>query len=112
MVETFESKQRLDTGGDCVLFDSKGVALAATVPPDIGPATLLVAPVTDALNTTTSAGLVDQSLDRDDIWAVKGYALNRVVVDRLESSTMTPRQLVEAVSKLRFGWQGKAMSEM
>ena len=94
------------------IVDSHGVAIETPIPGDLGPATLLVAPVIDALKTINSDGLVDRSLNRDDIWAVKGFALNRVVVDRLEPVSMGPRQLFDAISDLRFGWQVKALAEM
>lgn len=112
VVSILELKERLAQGGNWVLFDSHGVAIETPIPGDLGPATLLVAPVIDALKTTNSDGLVDRSLNRDDIWAVKGFALNRVVVDRLEPVSMAPRQLFDAISDLRFGWQVKALAEM
>lgn len=112
MVSIQELKKRLADGGDWVVFDSDGDPMDLSVPPDIGPATLLVGPVTDAVKTTTPAGLVDRSLDRDDIWAVEGFALNRVVVDRLEAGVMSPDQLYEAVNALRLGWQIKSLSEV
>jgi len=112
VVSILELKQRLAGGGDWVVFDSRGDALDVAVPPDIGLATLLVVPVTDALKTITTDRLVDQSLDRDKFWAVEGYALNRVVVGRLGSSDLTPRELYDAVSELRLGWQVKALAEI
>ena len=111
MISIIELKRRLANGDDRVLFDARGEALDVLVPPDFGPAILLVGPVTDALKTVTPEGLVDQSLDRDEIWAVEGYALTGVVVDRLESSLMTPRELYDAVSDLGFGWQVKTLAE-
>lgn len=112
MVNIIELKRRLADGGDWALFDSHGEALGVLVPPDIGPATLLVAPVTDAVKTTTSDGLVNQSLNRDDIWAVQGLALNRVVVDRLDREMMTLREIYDAVVSMRIGWQVKKMAEI
>lgn len=109
MVSILELKERLADGGDWVLFDSKGAELDLPVPVDIGPATLLVGPVTDAVKTTTPEGMVDRSLDRDEIWAVEGYALNRVVIDRLEPLVMTADELYEAVTALRLGWQVKPL---
>ena len=112
MVSILALKQRLVNGEDWVLFDSHGAALEVPVPPDIGAAALLVDPVTDALKTITPQGLVDQSLNRDEIWAVKGFALNLAVVDRLESSEMTSRELYDAVVDLRLSWQVKTMAEI
>jgi len=112
VVSILDLKKRLADGGDWVLFDSRGDPIDILVPPDIGPATLLVGPVIEALKTTTSDGLVDQSLNRDDIWAVEGFALNRVVVDRLESSVMSPREIYDAVSNLRYGWQVKVLAKI
>jgi len=112
VVSIIELKERLAAGGNWVLVDSQGGSMDMSIPRDLGPATLLVAPVTDALKTTSCDGFVDRSLNRDDIWAVKGFVLNRVVVDRLEPIAMDPRQLYEAVSDLRMGWQVKALAEM
>jgi hypothetical protein len=76
-----------------------------TIPPDIGPATLFVSPVTDALKTV-SDGMLDGSLDRESVWGVEAFALNRVVVSRLDGDReLSPHDLHEAVSKMTFGWQ-------
>ncbi len=82
-----------------------------TIPPDIGPATLLVSPVTDALKTVFD-GLVEGSLDRDSVWGVEAFALNRVVISKLDGDQeLSPLDLHEAVSNLAFGWQVAPMPE-
>lgn len=112
MVNILELKQSLADGGDWVLFDPYGETLDLPVPPDVGPATLLVGPIADAVKTMTPGGMVERSLDRDDIWVVEGYALNRVVIDRLEPVVMSMNELYEAVTALRLGWQIKPLSEV
>lgn len=97
---------------DWVVIRPGGEPLEMTIPPDIGPATLLVSPVTDALKTV-SDGRVVGSLDRDSLWAVEAFALNRVVISRLlgEEGEMSPYDLYEAVSSMAFAWQIAPMTE-
>lgn len=103
---------RLGEGENWVLFDIAGTPFDLPVPRDIGPATLLVSPVTDALKTMSEDGLVVESLDRANVWSVVGYALNRVVLKKLDHVNMSPDQLYEAVVGLRLGWQVKDLAEV
>jgi hypothetical protein len=97
---------------DWVVVRPGGEPVEMTIPPDIGPATLLVSPVTDALKTV-SDGRVVGSLHRDSLWAVEAFALNRVVISRLkEEEEMSPYDLHEAVSNMAFGWQIALMPQL
>ncbi|MGB7860710.1 MAG: hypothetical protein WBM90_09455, partial [Acidimicrobiia bacterium] len=108
MLDISALNARLAEDENWVLFDTAGAPLDLRVPRDIGPATLLVSPVTDALKTMNEDGLVVESLDRAHVWSVVGYALNRVVLKKLDHVKMSPEQLYEAVVGLRLGWQVKA----
>ena len=94
---------------DWIVVRPTGEPVDTEIPPDIGPATLLVSTMTDALKTVSEDGFVDGSLDRESVWKVEAIALNRVVVSRLEGEEMSPLDLYRAVIGLRLGWQIAAM---
>lgn len=94
---------------DWIVVRPTGEPVDMEIPADIGPATLLVSPMTDALKSLSEDGFVDGSLDREAIWGVEAFALNRVVVRRLEGDEMSARDLYEAVIGLHFGWQTASM---
>lgn len=94
---------------DWIVVRPTGESVDMEIPPDIGPATLLVATVTDALKTVSEDGFVEGSLDRESVWKVEAIALNRVVVQRLEGEEMSPLDLYRSVIRLRLGWQIASM---
>ena len=105
MVTISRLKDIIPDDRDFVVIPVTGEPVSFEVPKDIGPATLFVAPVTDALKTVSDDGLVDRSLDRDSVWAIDALALNRVVLHRLEDDTATFLELIEKVAELGFSWQ-------
>lgn len=89
--------------GDWVVVRPSGEVVDMEIPINIGPATLIVSVVGDALKKVED-GLVTGSFDRDSVWAVSAFALNRVVIRRLEGE-FTPLGLYDAVLDLGLGWQ-------
>lgn len=88
---------------DWVVVTPEGDTLDLAIPGDIGPATMMVRPVTDALKKR-SGERITGAISREEMWLVEAYALNRVVLRSLEGA-MTSDELVEAVCRLGYGWQ-------
>lgn len=89
--------------GDWVVASPDGDVLDREIPKSIGPATLMVRPLTDALKRVVADRVVE-SISRDDVWSVEAFALNRVVVEKLEGE-LEPRDLYEAVRATGLAWQ-------
>lgn len=91
--------------GNWVAFDKHGDRVDYTVPNDIGPATLSVSPVTDALKTVDDVGNLATSGDKAAFWSVDAIVLNVVVLDRLPESVDSVEDLIEKVRQIGFTWQ-------
>ncbi len=102
MLKVSELEEHLGHG-DWVVVRPGGEIVDMEIPANIGPATFIVSAVTDALKTS-DAGLITGSLNRDDVWAVDAFALNRVILKRLEG-VYTPLELYQAVVDLGIAWQ-------
>lgn len=89
--------------GDWVVVRPSGEVIEMEIPKNIGPATFIAGPVTDAVKTQ-SEGLIIGSIDRDTLWAVEAFALNRVVVRHLDG-VLTPLELYQAVVDMGLAWQ-------
>lgn len=96
---------RAQLDGDWVAIDKHGHVVEYTVAKDIGPATLSVSPVTDALKEVDDADRVVGSVDKNTVWSVDAIVLNTIVLQRLPDSTYTAEELIEAVRDVGFGWQ-------
>ncbi len=107
MVLFAELKQAVASGRDWVAVSTDGELVELDIPRDVGPATLLVSAVTDALKTLSSERLVVDAPRRDHVWQVEAFVLNRVVVEALGSDVEVPEGLLDAVEALGFGWQVK-----
>ena len=112
MVSISALRSRLDDDTNWVVIDPQGAPLEVGVPADVGPATLLVGPVTDALKARGDGDDIVSSVDRDDVYAVEGFALHRVVLDRLEDVEVDTRGLFELVKTTEIAWQFKPLTEM
>ena len=112
MFSISDLKGGLSEESNWVVVDPDGVPLEFEVPADLGPATLLTGPVTDALKRVDHRGRVEASVDREEIYAVVGFALHRVVLDRLNDSDVDTLGLIELVEATEIGWQYKPISEM
>lgn len=89
--------------GNWVAFDEHGNSLEVDIPDDIGPAALLVSPVTDAVKRLD--GETVESLDRDQMWLVEAIVLNVVILRRLGDLEATSEELLSAVRDLGYTWQ-------
>jgi hypothetical protein len=86
-----------------VAFDTQGNPVEIDLAIVHGPATLLVAPVTDAVKRM-SGGVVE-SLDRDQMWVVEAIALEADVLVALGEVELTAEELWQAVDQAGFSWQ-------
>ena len=91
-------------GENWVIFDPSGRVLHDDVPRAAGPATLVVAPLTDAVKRVAD-GKVVGSMDRSGLWRVHALLLNRIVLDKLGSGTFEARDLIDAVAATGISWQ-------
>lgn len=91
--------------GDWVAFDKHGETVDYVVPKDIGPATMSVSPVTDALKQVDEADRVVGSVDKHSVWSVDVIVLNSIVLRRLPDETYTAEELIDVVREAGFAWQ-------
>lgn len=103
MISTRELKSRLD--GNWVAIDKHGRSVDYEIPKDIGPATLAVIPVADALKQVDEVDHVVGAVDKNAVWSVVAIVLNSVVLNRLPDESFTAESLIEAVRDAGFGWQ-------
>ncbi|MFZ0013231.1 MAG: hypothetical protein WAL25_03855 [Acidimicrobiia bacterium] len=101
-------KTRLE--GNWVAFDKHGRPVVYRPPKDIGPATLGVRPVTDALKRVDENDEVVGSVDKKSVWAVDVIILNTIVLDRLPDQSFSAEGLIEAVRSVGFTWQISSIS--
>ncbi len=67
------------------------------------PACLVVDELTDAVKLVEGDALGD-SIDRDELWAVRGFALSREVVASLTPGTYSAGELIVAVRASGYAW--------
>jgi hypothetical protein len=93
--------------GDRVVFDRWGHVVEVEVPEGIGPATLMVSPLTEAVKRVDEAERLVESVNRSGMWAVDAIVLSSVVLSRLEATgeSMTAEELIDAVTEAGFAWQ-------
>lgn len=96
---------RGELDGDWVAIDRHGQVVDYEVPKDIGPATLSVSPMTEALKRVDQDDRVVGDLDRDTVWTVDALVLNTVVLRRLPEREYTAEELIDAVREAGFAWQ-------
>lgn len=89
--------------GSHVAFDTQGNPVEVDIADVRGPATLLVAPVTDAVKRLRDG--VVESLDRDEMWVVEAMVLERDVLRDLGGVDLTADELWVAVEEAGFTWQ-------
>lgn len=89
--------------GGYVAFDTQGNPVEVDIADVRGPATLLVAPVTDAVKRLRDG--VVESLDRDEMWVVEAMVLERDVLRDLGEVDLTADELWVAVEEAGFTWQ-------
>ncbi len=67
------------------------------------PAVLIVGDVTEAVKRVEEDAVIGP-IDRDELWAVKGFILDREVVDDLPLQLESPADLIEAVKEAGYRW--------
>lgn len=87
--------------GERAIFDNRGRRARGTLPE--APAVLVAKRVTDAVKSA-DRGFITGGLDRDELWAVEGFALSGEVVEALGADEIDPADLVERVGELGYDW--------
>ena len=105
MIDIGALRDVMAEGSDWVMIGPEGDFREPRVPPNAGPATILVSSVTDAVKRVGDEGLIDGSVDRRALWAVEAFLLNRVVVEKLEPGTLHADALLKTVPRTGIGWQ-------
>lgn len=103
MISIERLREQLD--GDWVAFDKQGHLVDYDVPNDVGPATMSVSPITDALKEVDDADRVVGAVDKNSVWSVDAIVLNTIVLRRLPDETYTAEELIRAVRDAGFAWQ-------
>ena len=96
--------------GDQVSFDKWGHTVDIEIPEGLGPATMLVAEVTEALKKVDFADRVTGSIDRAEMWSVQALVLGRSVLDQLEGDEISAEDLIEAVEATGVTWKVSPIS--
>lgn len=92
------------TGRDRMLIDDSGELFEVDGLPEDAPIpALVVGKVTEAVKQVET-GTVVHHLDRDALWVVEGFLLDRNVVDSLPDDVDSSTRLIEAVRKAGFEW--------
>jgi hypothetical protein len=87
-----------------VLIDTSGQPYRVDgLPDDASVPSLVVGKVTEAVKQVET-GTVVQYLNRDALWAVEGFLLDRDVVDSLPDDVNSPERLIDAVREAGFQW--------
>lgn len=95
---------------DRVSFNKWGHPVEIEIPAGLGPATMLVVEVTDALKDVDFADRVTGSVDRAGMWSVQALVLDRSVLQRLEGDEMPVEDLIEAVEAAGVAWSVSPIS--
>jgi 2-C-methyl-D-erythritol 4-phosphate cytidylyltransferase len=85
------------------VIDADGALKEGVAPEASDPAVLIASPVTDAVKVV-SGGLVQDSLDREALWSIEGFQLQREVLLALDNSVTSPQSLIEQVIEAGFQW--------
>jgi hypothetical protein len=103
-VISFAVLREVGSGPEPFQIDLQGVVTNLDDLPDraLVPA-LVVGQVTDAVKQAES-GMVAGYLDRDTVWAVNGFVLDRDIVAGLDERVDSAVKLLEAVREAGFEW--------
>lgn len=91
------------------MVDAEGRRVEREVPPNAGPASLLVSEVSDAVKKVRGDRVVG-SIHRGRLWSVEAFVLNRIVLARLDCGPVDAEALLEAVAATGFAWQAVPVS--
>lgn len=84
-------------------IDANGSVISPAPVVPGSPATLYVRQPTDALKIVSS-GSVDESVDKETVWEVVGYAISREVCAALLSMEAPHTDLLDDVPALGYAW--------
>ena len=104
MIDLTLTRDLLEAGVDRLGFDSTGEVIEPGLLSGEGPAVLRVDDVTDAVKLVDK-GMVVGPVDRDMLWAVHWFELDRDVLLGLGDTRIEPGDLIEAVEALGHVWQ-------
>lgn len=91
-------------GSGPVLIDNSGQPYQVdSLPDDASVPSLVVGEVTEAVKRVET-GTVVQYLNRDALWAVEGFLLDRNVIDSLPDDVDSSERLIDAVGESGFEW--------
>jgi hypothetical protein len=88
--------------GRPVCVDSDGLAIDLLAD-DLPLPTLLVAPVSDAVKQVHGDRVTDD-LDRSQLWAIKGIAVDRAIVEILPLGSFTMDDVIQRVAAAGYAW--------
>lgn len=98
-------QELVERGQDWVMVAPDGTTEDPVLPSAAGPANLVVSEVTDAVKLVGQDGLVECSVDRERLWALRVLLVNREVLVRLEPEVVDAVTFLEIVSDAGFRWQ-------
>jgi hypothetical protein len=96
--------EQVADGATHVAFDNAGALVSGTSPPKGDFALLLVRPVTDAVKEIDGAR-VRASVDREGLWLVEGFSVDRKVIEAVGPRPITSDELIAAVEDAGFEWK-------
>lgn len=104
MITSENLRQMVESAPDRMLISNSGELYEVDDLPDdtVIPA-LVVNRVSEAVKQVES-GAVVHYLNRDALWAIEGFLLDRNVVDSLPDDVTTSTRLIEAVRQAGFEW--------
>lgn len=103
MISLEKARVALADGSTVVAVDGRG-DLCPVPPGTVGPAVALVSPVSDALKSVGSSGLVEGSIDRDGVWAVHQLVFSADAVYGLPDEFDSVQAFFLAVEANGFEW--------
>ncbi|HSK07601.1 MAG TPA: hypothetical protein VK990_08795 [Acidimicrobiia bacterium] len=104
MISSQQLRELVESSPEQILVDATGASLPLDgVPEDANAPALLVTAVTEAVKEVDGETIV-RSLNRDAIWAVRGFLLSNDVVSALPDQIDSAAGLIEAVSRAGFRW--------
>jgi hypothetical protein len=100
-----QTLSRLATTDPIVVVDHNGLPLdGELLPEDLPVPGLLVGIVTEAVKQVQGGRLI-ADLDRESLWAVRGFVLDMTIIDALGDREFSAYDLINAVSAAGFRWR-------
>ena len=97
--------------GDWVVIDARGRVVEIDPPSGVGPAVMLVSEVVDAVKTVEHE-VVAGSVDRDELWSLRGIALHRIVLGQLGDGVLALDEMIARVRDAGFNWEVSRTSDL